>query len=89
MPGADAFLILYRKTNDDTDGLVKVLVEKDTDKILGGHIVRPLTAGRNIEELTVSWCPQIASGAGDLIAELVLAMEYVSLSLFPRAPVGR
>ncbi|KAK4702103.1 dihydrolipoamide dehydrogenase, partial [Phenoliferia sp. Uapishka_3] len=44
------------KTNDDTDGLVKVLVEKDTDKILGGHI--------------------IASLAGDLIAELVLAMEY-------------
>lgn len=28
------------KTNDDTDGFVKVLVEKDSDKILGAHIVR-------------------------------------------------
>jgi hypothetical protein len=28
------------KTNDDTDGLVKFLVEADTDKILGAHIVR-------------------------------------------------
>lgn len=28
------------KTNDDSEGLVKVLVEKDTDKILGAHIVR-------------------------------------------------
>lgn len=27
------------KTNADTDGLVKILTEKDTDKILGGHIV--------------------------------------------------
>lgn len=28
------------KTNDDTEGLVKFLVDKDTDKILGCHIVR-------------------------------------------------
>ena len=28
------------KTNDDTAGEVKVLVEEETDKILGVHIVR-------------------------------------------------
>jgi hypothetical protein len=29
------------KTNDDTEGLVKFLVEKDTDKVLGCHIIGP------------------------------------------------
>jgi dihydrolipoamide dehydrogenase len=28
------------KTNDDTEGLVKFLVDQETDKILGCHIVR-------------------------------------------------
>lgn len=28
------------KTNNDTDGLVKIISEKKTDKLLGGHIVR-------------------------------------------------
>ncbi|KDE04635.1 dihydrolipoyl dehydrogenase [Microbotryum lychnidis-dioicae p1A1 Lamole] len=46
------------KTNNDTDGLVKVLTEKKTDKVLGCHI--------------------IASVAGDMIAEMVLAIEYGS-----------
>lgn len=44
------------KTNNDTDGIVKVLAHKDTDRILGVHIV--------------------ASCAGELINEAVLAMEY-------------
>lgn len=44
------------KTNNDTDGLVKVLADKDTDRILGVHM--------------------IASVAGELINEAVLAMEY-------------
>lgn len=44
------------KTNNDTDGFVKVLADKHTDRILGTHIIGP--------------------GAGELINEAVLAMEY-------------
>jgi len=44
------------KTNNDTDGLVKVLGEKNTDKLLGAHIIGP--------------------GAGEMINEAALAMEY-------------
>jgi len=40
----------------DTDGMVKMLADKETDRILGIHI--------------------IASNAGEMIAEGVLAMEY-------------
>ena len=40
----------------DADGFVKILADKETDKILGIHI--------------------IASNAGEMIAEGVLAMEY-------------
>ena len=41
---------------DNTDGLVKIVADKKTDKILGAHILGP--------------------NAGELIAELVLGMEY-------------
>lgn len=44
------------KTNNDTDGFVKVLADKLTDKILGVHIIGP--------------------GAGEMVNEAVLAMEY-------------
>uniref|UniRef100_T1IZ39 Dihydrolipoyl dehydrogenase n=1 Tax=Strigamia maritima TaxID=126957 RepID=T1IZ39_STRMM len=44
------------KTNNDTDGLVKILADKATDRILGAHI--------------------IGGGAGEMINEAVLAMEY-------------
>lgn len=44
------------RCNDDAEGLVKILADKETDRILGAHIVGP--------------------NAGELIAELVLAMEY-------------
>jgi len=44
------------KTNDETDGLVKVLADKHTDRLLGAHIIGP--------------------GAGEIINEAVLAMEY-------------
>jgi len=44
------------KTNGDADGMVKVLTDKKTDKILGVHI--------------------LGAGAGELIAEAVLGMEY-------------
>jgi dihydrolipoamide dehydrogenase len=39
-----------------TDGFVKILAHKDTDRVLGGHIVGPR--------------------AGDLIAEIAMAMEF-------------
>lgn len=44
------------KTNNDTDGFVKVLGDKLTDRILGTHIIGP--------------------GAGEMINEAALAMEY-------------
>ncbi|XP_041693605.1 dihydrolipoyl dehydrogenase, mitochondrial [Coregonus clupeaformis] len=44
------------KTNADTDGLVKILGHKETDRILGAHI--------------------LGAGAGEIINEATLAMEY-------------
>ncbi|KAG9345887.1 hypothetical protein JZ751_009043 [Albula glossodonta] len=44
------------KTNADTDGLVKILSHKETDRMLGSHI--------------------LGSGAGEMINEAALAMEY-------------
>ncbi|KAL2102593.1 hypothetical protein ACEWY4_001761 [Coilia grayii] len=44
------------KTIADTDGLVKILGHKDTDRMLGAHI--------------------LGSGAGEMINEAALAMEY-------------
>jgi len=44
------------KTNDDFEGLVKVLSDKKTDKLYGVHIIGP--------------------GAGEMIAEAVLGIEY-------------
>ena len=44
------------RTNDDADGLVKIIAHKETNAILGAHIV--------------------GTSAGELLAEVVLAMEY-------------
>jgi len=44
------------KCNDDFEGFVKVLVDANTDRILGVHIIGP--------------------GAGEMIAEGVIGMEY-------------
>ncbi|KAL6898746.1 hypothetical protein GGI43DRAFT_423299 [Trichoderma evansii] len=44
------------KTNLDSDGLVKILADPETDRLLGAHIVGP--------------------GAGEMIAEATLALEY-------------
>jgi len=41
------------KANDDFEGLVKVLTEKDTDKILGVHIMSN-SAGELIGEATLA-----------------------------------
>lgn len=37
------------RTNHDSDGMVKILTDKDTDKILGIHIIGP-NAGEMIAE---------------------------------------
>jgi dihydrolipoamide dehydrogenase len=44
------------KTNLDTDGMVKMLADPETDRLLGVHI--------------------IGAGAGEMIAEGTLALEY-------------
>uniref|UniRef100_A0A8C5FC75 Dihydrolipoyl dehydrogenase n=1 Tax=Gadus morhua TaxID=8049 RepID=A0A8C5FC75_GADMO len=44
------------KTNADTDGLVKILGHKETDRMIGAHI--------------------LGTGAGEIINEAALAMEY-------------
>ncbi|KAG8824095.1 dihydrolipoamide dehydrogenase precursor [Serendipita sp. 401] len=41
------------KTNNDQEGSVKVLIEKETDKILGTHIIGP-NAGEMIAEATLA-----------------------------------
>ena len=41
------------KTNNDQEGSVKVLIEKETDKILGAHIIGP-NAGEMIAEATLA-----------------------------------
>jgi len=44
------------RTNDDHEGIIKVLTDEATDRILGVHIIGP--------------------GAGEMIAEAVLGLEY-------------
>jgi len=44
------------RTNNETDGLVKLISDKKTDRLLGAHIMAP--------------------GAGEMIHELALAIEY-------------
>jgi len=44
------------KTNADAEGMVKIIADAETDRILGAHIIGP--------------------GAGEMIAEAVLAIEY-------------
>lgn len=41
------------KCNDDSDGFVKFLVEKSTDKVLGVHIIGP-NAGEMINEAVLA-----------------------------------
>lgn len=44
------------KAISNTDGLVKILADKKTDKLLGAHIIGP--------------------GAGEMISEAVIGIEY-------------
>lgn len=41
------------KTNNDTDGMVKILADKDTDKVLGAHIISSV-AGELVNEAVLA-----------------------------------
>jgi len=73
------------KTNLDTEGQVKFLVEEETDRILGVHIIGAATPNFfwrlfSVEKLSLSpvLLGDISLGpnAGEMIAEGVLALEY-------------
>lgn len=63
------------KTNQDTEGFVKILAEKESDRILGVHIIGE--SGQN-ETMIGSFSPRLILGpnAGEMISEAVLAVEY-------------
>lgn len=73
------------KTNLDTEGQVKFLVEKETDRVLGVHIIGALSflvlmwfSGVVVLiylYIFVSPCV-VGPNAGEMIAEAVLAIEY-------------
>ena len=75
------------KTNDDVDGFIKVLAEKDSDKILGVHIIGP-NAGEMIGEAglaleynasaedlarTCRECFTAGAGAYDMCSSLIMS----------------
>ena len=65
------------KTNLDTDGFVKILTEKETDKILGVHIIGKLFVFRHHLVYPVVDVHLISgANAGEMVAEGVLAIEY-------------
>lgn len=63
------------KTNQDSEGFVKIIAEKESDRILGVHII-----GEFYGKLDGGWCvlTPFVSGpnAGEMISEAVLAVEY-------------
>jgi dihydrolipoamide dehydrogenase len=63
------------KTNLDTEGFVKILVEKETGKILGVHIIGP-NAGEMISEGVVA----LSYGAS---AEDIARTNHAHVRLFP------
>lgn len=46
------------KTNDETDGFIKILADKSTDRVLGVHMVGP-----NVSELIAEACLAMEYGA--------------------------
>jgi len=79
------------KTNNDTDGLVKVLGHKDTDRLLGAHIVASV-AGELINEAALAMeygasCEDIARvcHAHPTVAE---ALREANLSAYAGKPIN-
>lgn len=45
------------KTNNETDGFVKVLADKATDRILGTHIIGPVTINATVSLCKIQFNP--------------------------------
>ncbi len=67
------------KTNNDSDGLVKIIGDKVTDRILGVHIIASVMTNYfkfNQKFQKISFLVFVVQVAGELINEAALAMEY-------------
>jgi dihydrolipoamide dehydrogenase len=64
------------KTNLDTEGQVKFLVEEETDRILGVHIIGASSKLPFDGRVTNSFGLISGPNAGEMIGEAVLALEY-------------
>lgn len=64
------------KTNLDSDGFVKILTEKETDKILGVHIIGASVFFSRHRAAVFTSMVGAGPNAGEMIAEGVLAIEY-------------
>jgi dihydrolipoamide dehydrogenase len=69
------------KTNNDQEGSVKILVEKETDKILGAHIIGP-NAGEMIAEATLA--VEYSASAEDVARTCHAHVSVAYLHLFAR-----
>lgn len=70
------------KTNLDTEGMVKMIADAETDRILGIHIIGPNAGECSIfpGQLQLPWpssaVNKLTYGLGEMIAEGTLAIEY-------------
>jgi dihydrolipoamide dehydrogenase len=70
------------KTNLDTEGQVKFIVEEETDRVLGVHIIGaailPFSPRARFAKLSSVRlrASSLGPNAGEMIAEAVLALEY-------------
>jgi dihydrolipoamide dehydrogenase len=64
------------KTNLDTEGFVKILTEKETDRILGVHIIGKFFFFVTNFFLCILLMFMLGANAGEMVAEGVLAIEY-------------
>ncbi|KAG5638948.1 dihydrolipoamide dehydrogenase precursor [Sphagnurus paluster] len=62
------------KTNLDSEGFVKIIAEKETDKVLGVHIIGGSLAVKRMEISDLGL--PLGPNAGEMIGEGVLAIEY-------------
>jgi len=63
------------KTNLDTEGFVKILTEKETDRILGVHIIGKFFGSQLLLYVPLKFILGPNAG-GEMVAEGVLAIKY-------------
>lgn len=79
-----------RANIDETSGIVKVIVDKKTNKILGGHIVAP-NAGELIQELVlgiqygassedIAWVSHAHPGMSEAVKEACMAAHFKAIN---------